>query len=237
MAERRDKDHQGVGEAPEAKTDDDADGAVDALAAEQPLGDPLIAKPVDQTDGGQQGGHQQRDKADEAKQGLARHAGAGEGIGVAKGDGHYQRGDQHPEPEGVADGAPQMRGVEVGAEVGKAHPEAVLILQALLQHGEQRQQQTAGEQGNAEHQQDQLQQLIPAPATTEPLPARVMAGCRWRQQGGGHKGGSHGRSPSNSCIAPAGQCSEQRMPLRQPPCSWRGSSWVGRSTRICCGPR
>ena len=137
-----------MGEAPEAQTNDDADGAVDALAPEQPLGDPLIAKPVDQADGGQQGGHQERNKADEAKQTLARHAGAGEGIGVAKGDGHHQGCDQHPEPEGVAEGLTQMGGVEVGAEVGKPHPEAVFILQALLQHGEQRQQQATGEQGN-----------------------------------------------------------------------------------------
>ncbi|MNQ47827.1 hypothetical protein D3C85_616840 [compost metagenome] len=137
-----------MGKAPEAQTNDDADGAVDALAAEQPLGDPLIAKPVDQADGGQQGGHQEWNKAYQAKQALARHAGAGEGIGVAKGDGHHQGGDQHPEPEGVAEGLTQMRGVEVGAEVGEPHPEAVFVLQALLQHGEQRQQQAAGEQGN-----------------------------------------------------------------------------------------
>mgnify|MGYP000325921637 CR=1 FL=1 len=118
---------------------------------------PLIAKPVDQADGGQQGGHQEWNKAYQAKQALARHAGAGEGIGVAKGDGHHQGGDQHPEPEGVADGAPQMRGVEVGAEVGKAHPEPVLILQALLQHGEQRQQEPPHQQGDAERKQEQLQ--------------------------------------------------------------------------------
>ncbi|MNE15102.1 hypothetical protein D3C80_1080010 [compost metagenome] len=201
-----------MGEAPEAEADDDADGAIDALAPQQSLGDALVAEPVDQADGGQQGGHQQRDEADQLKQGLAGHAGAGEGIGIAEGDADHQRGDEQAEPEGVAYGAAQVGGEEVVPKVREPHPVAVHVLQALLQHGEQGQQQAADQQGYAQQQQRQLDGPIAAPAGEGASPPG-MDGAGSEE--GGVQGGCHGAASSNSCMASAGQCRVQAMPLRQ----------------------
>jgi len=101
----------------------------------------LIAKPVDERDGRQQRGCQQRYQRDAAKQRLAGHARARERIGKAKGQWHsderYCAGNPHAVPQAFQ----QRRSFGVADEVVEPDKTAVFALQGLLQNGEQRQRQ------------------------------------------------------------------------------------------------
>ena len=59
--QRRGHDDERVREGPEHLADDDADRPIDRGAEQSSLGDPLIAEQVDEADGRQQRGRQQRD--------------------------------------------------------------------------------------------------------------------------------------------------------------------------------
>jgi hypothetical protein len=119
----------------------DAGRAVDLLDAQAlhpALEHALVAEPVDQRDGRQQRGRQQRDQRDAAKQRLVLHAGARQRIGEAEGQRHGDQRDGGGHPEAVPEAFQQRRGFGVLDEIVEPDEVAGFAQQGLLQDGQQR---------------------------------------------------------------------------------------------------
>ncbi len=135
--QRHHQDHQGMGKAVEDLRDHDADGPVDRRTEQPVLEQTLVAKQVDQRNGRQQRGRQNRDQRQGLEHGLARHCAARERIGIHIGQRQHQRGDQRGDPEAVPERLGQRRRGEIGEVVAQAHPGAVGVAKALDQQGAQ----------------------------------------------------------------------------------------------------
>jgi hypothetical protein len=95
----------------------------------------LVAEPVDQRDGRQQAGRQQRQQGDAAEQRLEAHAAALQRIGKAEGQRDDDDRDQRRHPQAVGQRIQQRRCARIGDEVGQADEAAAGVFQRLHQDG------------------------------------------------------------------------------------------------------
>ena len=141
QTQRCDQNHQRVRKDSQTLGQQNARCAVnlcDAHTLHPVLEHALVAKPVDQGNGRQQGGRQQRDQRDASKQGFEGHAGARQCVGKGKSQRHHDQRHRARNPQTVPQAAEQGRRLRVFNKVVEPDELTVMSLQCLQQNRRKR---------------------------------------------------------------------------------------------------
>jgi hypothetical protein len=138
--QRRGHDDERVREGPEHLAYDDADRPIDRGAEQSSLGDPLIAEQVDEADGREQRGRQQRDLRHQLEDAASGHAGPGQSVGEDEREQHADHGADQCDQDTVGDRGGERRIGEVLHEVGEPDELALGPFAGLDQQRPERQQ-------------------------------------------------------------------------------------------------